>query len=104
MKFLILVLGLPLDFANRNSDKWLEIGGYIKAGSSNTTSGVVTFKKAFKDTNYCITMASNFTSGSDGYAYYLGTYKIKSNNQFTYNLDNSSYVAGFSWMAVGFIK
>lgn len=49
-------------------------------------------------------MASNFTNGSDGYAYYLGTYKIKSNNQFTYNLDSSSYVAGFSWMAVGFIE
>ena len=86
------------------SDKWLEIGGYIKAESSHTTSGVVTFKKAFKDTNYCITMASNFTSGLDGCGFYLGTYNIKSNNQFTYNLDGSDYIAGFSWMAVGFIK
>ena len=86
------------------SDKWLEIGGYIKAGSSSTTSGVVTFKKAFKDTNYCITMASNFKTGSDGYAFYLGTYNIKANNQFTYNLDNTNYVAGFSWTAFGFTK
>ena len=49
-------------------------------------------------------MASNFKTGSDGYAFYLGTYNIKANNQFTYNLDNTNYVAGFSWTAFGFTK
>ena len=70
MKFLILVLGLPLDFANRNSDKWLEQGGQAVSGSYATRS-TVTFKKPFKDTNYSLcAMAKGNSHYSDQVMFY----------------------------------
>ena len=60
MKFLILVLGLPLDFANRNSDNWLEQGG-----ASTSDGQTIIFKKPFKDTNYTVAgMAKETDTGA----------------------------------------
>ena len=57
MKFLILVLGLPLDFANRNSDGWCIQGGYITWTSNPNLT--ITLLKQYKDTNYTVIVSDS---------------------------------------------
>ena len=57
MGFLILVLGLLLDFANRNSDKWCEQAGL--AACTVVTTTTVNLLLPYKDTQYNIILQPN---------------------------------------------
>ena len=105
MKFLILVLGLPLDFANRNSDKWCIQGGQT-ANTNMGTSITCTFKKSFKDTNYCVSCEGTLVSTDDVWyksecSSFTTTSFVIVNRRYTGSGTDTLY---YKWQASGYIN
>lgn len=78
------------------SDKYIEQWGY----KSGTTSEIVTFLKAFKDTNYNVVMATEKASN-----FYQGYYtdKTTTNMKIDYTGNSGGSATGTSWMVTGYI-
>ena len=105
MKFLILVLGLPLDFANRNSDGWCEQGGFIRTPID--TGNSITFKKPFKDTNYNIYASATGSSTGTTVANRRNALAWVYSNTTAYACTSSgtnSSATSLFWIAEGYIN
>ena len=98
MKFLILVLGLPLDFANRNSDKWCEQGGSITW--TNNPNLTITLLKQYKDTNY-IVQSQDYGSTQDQHNNGISV-KTKTTTYFIFTPYTNN--RGATWTAGGYIS
>ena len=99
MKFLILVLGLPLDFANRNSDGWCIQSGTNNFGGSTT----ITLKKPFKDTNYTVSLIYKGASNTANTP--IIWHSINSLTTTSFTITNSaSTVFTRGWVAMGYVS
>ena len=78
------------------SDKYIEQWGY----KSGTTDETITFLKAFKDTNYNVTMATD-----DPRIYFQGYYRHKTTTsmRIEYTGGSGGSATGTSWMVTGYI-
>lgn len=82
----------------KNSDKWLQIGGYNKAGT------LITYKKSFGNTSYGISMgvcsSSGDTQPTETKIAIKTTTQLKFNQ--AYNGNTSYNQASYEWCCFGY--
>lgn len=89
--------GLLLD-TSHNSDKWLEMGGITKAGTT------ITYRKSFANTNYGISIgicsSQSDTQPTEPKISIKSTTQLKFNQ--AYNGNTSYNVANYEWRVFGY--
>lgn len=81
------------------SDGWIEQGGYVAASNSNVT---VTFKKPFKNTNYCLVGGHISAHTAPPNHDEVAVARSRTATNFSVKTAASAYAVGKCWYACGY--